>query len=729
MSISRVKALEMTQQRPVVVATPPAEKISDYFGMNVFNREAMKAFIPAGAYKKLIQAIDKGEKISESLADITASAMKNWAMERGATHYTHWFQPIRGTTAEKHDSFFELSPGGEAIEKFKGSTLVQQEPDASSFPSGGLRNTFEARGYTAWDPTSPAFLFDIGSVRTLCIPSIFVSYTGEALDYKAPLLKSMELLDQAATKVCQYFDRNVTRVTATLGAEQEFFLIDRALFNARPDLVMTGKTVMGQSPSRGQQLSDHYFGSIPARVTRFMQEFEIEALKLGIPITTRHNEVAPGQYECAPSFEDVNLATDHNLLLMDVMRKVSAKHGFKVLFHEKPFAGINGSGKHNNWSMSTNTGINLLSPTSKARENLQFLTFFVNTLKAVHRHADILRAAIASPGNDFRLGANEAPPAIISAFIGSQLSAVLENFENTANVEVGKGENMYIKLGIDKIPPILKDNTDRNRTSPFAFTGNKFELRAVGSLANNAAPMTVLNAIVAAQLQEFAQEVDGLVEKGEKKEIAITQVLRRYVTEAKAIVFEGDGYSQEWVEEAAKRGLSNLRTTPEALEVYGRPEVLEFFEKLGIFTPSELKARQEILLEGYILQTQIESRSLCDLAQNHIVPAAVKYQNQLITNLQGLQSLGVDVSEDARLDTIHRISRYVNQITTNVKEMAKARKAANEMEDTLEMAKAYCFEVKEKYFEPVRYACDKLELLVDDEVWPMVKYREMLFVR
>lgn len=728
MSIARIKALEMTQNRPVVSVDPPSDKISDYFGENVFGKEAMKAYIPGEAFKKLSKAIERGEKIGEELADITASAMKTWATERGVTHYTHWFQPLRGTTAEKHDSFFELSPSGEAIEKFKGSTLVQQEPDASSFPSGGLRNTFEARGYTAWDPTSPAFIFDVGSTKTLCIPSIFVSYTGEALDYKAPLLKSLEMLDKAATKVCQYFDRNVTKVTATLGAEQEFFLIDRAFFNARPDLVMTGRTVMGEAPSRGQQLDDHYFGSIPSRVARFMQEFEIEALKLGIPVSTRHNEVAPGQYECAPSFEDVNMAVDHNLLLMDVMRKVSSKHGFKVLFHEKPFADINGSGKHNNWSMSTDTGVNLLGPSSKARENLQFLTFFVNTIKATHRYADLIRASIASSGNDFRLGANEAPPAIISVFIGSQLSKVLDDFESTANVQVEKGDNMYIKLGIDKIPPILKDNTDRNRTSPFAFTGNKFELRAVGSSANNASPMTVLNTIVAAQLQEFKAEVDELIAGGEKKELAITKVLRRYVTESKSVIFEGDGYSDDWTKEAERRGLKNLKTTPEALEVYGKPEVKEFFAKHNIYTVPELEARQEILLENYILKVQIESRSIGDLAQNHIVPAAIKYQNQLIKNLKGLKEIGVDISDDLRMETIQKISGHINTITDNVKKMVRARKAANELEDTLEMAKAYCFDVRE-YFEPIRHACDKLELLVDDSLWPMPKYREMLFVR
>lgn len=728
MSNPRLKALEITQMRPVVSAEPPSDKISDYFGERVFGQEAMKAYIPSDAFKKLSRAIDKGEKIDTNLADVVASAMKTWATERGVTHYTHWFQPLRGTTAEKHDSFFELSPSGEAIEKFKGSTLVQQEPDASSFPSGGLRNTFEARGYTAWDPTSPAFIFDVGTIKTLCIPSIFVSYTGEALDYKAPLLKSLELLDEAATKVCQYFDRNVTKVVATLGAEQEFFLVDRAFFNARPDLVMTGRTVMGQAPSRGQQLDDHYFGSIPSRVARFMQDFEIEALRLGIPVSTRHNEVAPGQYECAPSFEDVNLAVDHNLLLMDVMRKVSARHGLKVLFHEKPFADINGSGKHNNWSMSTNTGVNLLGPSTKAKENLQFLTFFVNTLKATHKYADIIRASIASSGNDFRLGANEAPPAIISAFIGSQLSKVLEDFENTASVEVEKGDNMYIKLGIDKIPPILKDNTDRNRTSPFAFTGNKFELRAVGSSANNASPMTALNTVVAAQLRDFRTEVDELIKGGKKKELAITEVLRRYVTECKSIIFEGDGYSDDWVEEAKKRGLNNLKTTPEALAVYSDKEVVKLFEDLRIYTASELAARQEILLENYVMKVQIESRSLGDLAQNHIVPAAVKYQNELIDNLKGLKELGINVSSDLRMETIHKISEHINTITENVKAMVKERKKANESETTMAMAEAYCFQVS-RYFEPIRTACDKLELLVDDTVWPMPKYREMLFVR
>jgi glutamine synthetase len=724
----RFSVLEQAQNRQRVSVTAPSEKISDYFGVNVLDNEKLRVVLSSQAFKQLQKCINDGEKISSTLADIVASAMKNWAISRGVTHYTHWFQPLRGTTAEKHDSFFQKSfDNSPSLEQFKGAQLIQQEPDASSFPSGGLRNTFEARGYSAWDPTSPAFIFEVDNVKTLCIPSLFVSYKGEALDYKTPLLKSLALLNKAALPVCRYFDRNIDKVTATIGAEQEFFLVDKALFNARPDLLLVGKTVLGHSPARGQQLDDHYFGAIPSRVKLFMKDFEIESLKLGIPLMTRHNEVAPGQYECAPIFEDANLSTDHNLLMMDVMRILANKHNFEVIFHEKPFAGINGSGKHNNWSLSTNTGVNLLSPSSKAKANLQFLVFFVNTIKAVHDYADLMRASIASAGNDYRLGANEAPPAIFSVFIGTQLSAVLDEIENNSTIQLGKGDNMYIKLGIDKIPSILMDNTDRNRTSPFAFTGNKFEFRAVGSTANNSSPITVLNTIMANQLNEFRKEVDAASENGSKKELVIIDVLRKYIKASKAVRFEQDGYADDWVKEAKKRGLSNLKTTPEALEVYLRPKMKDIFIKNNIFTDSEILARQEILVENYIMQVQIESRVLGDLAQNHVIPIAIKYQNELIKNVQGLQSLGLKDKNDMRLKTLEKISKHINTIISEVKNMILARKKANELASQ-KAAYAYCNEVK-PHFEVIRRACDKLELLIDDELWTLPKYREMLFIR
>ncbi len=711
--------------RDVPVVTAPSNKVSDYYGTNVFGLEAMRANLSTDVFKKVNRAIVEGSKIDEDTADAVASAMKSWAISKGSTHYTHWFQPLTGATAEKHDAFFDVLPNGSAIEKFKGSALVQQEPDASSFPSGGIRNTFEARGYTAWAPTSPAFIF--GS--TLCIPTVFVSYTGEALDYKAPLLKALGLVDKAATAVCQYFDKEITRVTATLGAEQEYFLVDRALYMARPDLMMAGRTVFGHSPAKGQQLEDHYFGSIPTRVLAFMQDFEYEALKLGMPIRTRHNEVAPSQFECAPTFEEVNLAIDHNLLLMDLMEKVAEKHNFKVLFHEKPFAGINGSGKHNNWSLGTNTGRNLLGPSSRPKENLMFLTFFINVIKAVHGYADLLRASIASSGNEHRLGANEAPPAIVSIFIGSQLGKVLDDLESKGEIKVDKGENMYRNLGIDKIPNILLDNTDRNRTSPFAFTGNKFEFRAVGSSANSANPMTVLNTIVGNQLIEFRKEVDSMIEKGEKKEVAIINVLRRYISEAKSIVFEGNGYSDEWKEEAARRGLKNIASTPEALDVYVDEHSVKLFEKYGIFSHRELEARHEIMLENYIKKIQIESRVIGDLALNHVIPTAVKYQNVLTGNLKAMKDVGIEgVHTQNMVDTVKKMSEYINTMLTSVESMTEARKKANNTDDTRQKAVLYNGEVK-SYFDKIRYCVDKLELLVDDEDWPLVKYREMLLVR
>ncbi|MFN4123839.1 MAG: glutamine synthetase III [Flavobacteriales bacterium] len=729
MATIRFLALDALIKREPVIPGDDFEKISNYFGSSVFNDPAMREYLSKEAYEKVRAAMDHGSKIDRSIADQVASGMKAWAMNHGATHYTHWFQPLTGATAEKHDAFFEPIEGGMAIENFSGSNLIQQEPDASSFPSGGIRNTFEARGYTAWDPTSPAFVIN----GTLCIPTIFVSYTGEALDYKTPLLKALHALDKAATEVCQYFDKNVTKVTATLGWEQEYFLIDAALYHARPDLEMTGRTLFGHSPAKGQQLEDHYFGSIPARITAYMREFEEECLRLGIPIRTRHNEVAPNQYECAPIFEEANLAVDHNQLLMDVMAKVARRHHFRVLFHEKPFAGINGSGKHNNWSMSTNTGKNLLSPGKTPKNNLMFLTFFINTLKAVHDYADLLRASIASAGNDHRLGANEAPPAIISAFIGSQLSAVLEELEK--KVKPGKmtpDEKTELKLNIGKIPEILLDNTDRNRTSPFAFTGNKFELRAVGSSANCSSSMTVINTIVAQQLKEFKKDVDQLIEKkGLGKDEAIFQTLRKYITASKNIIFEGNGYSEEWVKEAASRGLNNRKTTPEALVGMIDAKSIKVFEDNDVMTKREIHARYDIQLEAYSKRIQIESRVMGDLALNHIIPTALKYQSLLINNVQGLKSIYDEKTfkklAAAQIEMITEISERVSTIQKAVFDMIEQRKVANKLSDAMKHAVAYCEKVQ-PYFETIRYNADKLELLVDDEMWCLPKYREMLFI-
>ncbi|GHA58745.1 glutamine synthetase III family protein [Pontibacter akesuensis] len=728
MAILRFKALEIVSQRKVEEVSLPSPKISDYFGENVFTKDALRSTMSSQNYKRLLRTIDTGDKVDRELADAVAAAMKTWATSKGATHYTHWFQPLTGATAEKHDSFFDLTSDGEAIESFKGSALVQQEPDASSFPSGGIRNTFEARGYSAWDPSSPAFLIENASTKTLCIPTIFVSYTGEALDYKTPLLKSLKLLNDAAVPVCQYFDKEVTKVNTTLGIEQEYFLVDKALYEARPDLVVSGRTLFGHSPAKGQQLEDHYFGSIPGRVHAYMLEFEKEALRLGIPLRTRHNEVAPHQFECAPTFEDANLAVDHNQLLMDIMGRVADRHNLKVLLHEKPFKGVNGSGKHNNWAMSTSTGVNLLSPGKRPKENLQFLTFFINTIMAVHKHADLLRSSIASASNDHRLGANEAPPAIVSVFIGQQLTAILDEFERTSKVPIEKGDNMYLKLGIDRIPEVLRDNTDRNRTSPFAFTGNKFEFRAVGSSANSSSPMTVLNTIVADQLFEFRQSVEELINnKGMKKEIAIIQVLRDYVAASKAIRFEGNGYSKEWEDEAATRGLSNIKSTPLALDVLASKEVKDIFTKHQIFTEVELEARHEILLEEYVKKIQIESRVMGDLAVNHVVPTAIAYQNKLIQNVRGLKEIGLeDAYTDSTIEAIKTMSRHITAIQKNVNEMIEARKVANKIDDPRERAIMYNERIF-GFFDTIRYSVDKLELMVDDEDWPLVKYRELLF--
>jgi glutamine synthetase len=720
MAYLRFKALEQVQNRQEVRVEAPSNKVSDFFGENSFDQEKMRASLSPDIFKKVKHAIDNGLKIDADAADVVASAAKAWAMSKGITHYTHWFQPLTGATAEKHDSFFDASSG---IEKLKGATLVQQEPDASSFPNGGIRSTFEARGYTAWDPSSPIFILG----RTLCIPTVFVSYTGEALDYKAPLLKAVEAVDAAAVKVCQLFDRNINKVVPSLGCEQEYFVIDRSLHDARPDLVMSGRSVFGHNPARGQQLDDHYFGSIPSRVYDYMKDFEIEALKLGIPVTTRHNEVAPGQFEVAPLYEEINIATDHNQLLMDVMNRVAVKHKLKVLFHEKPFAGLNGNGKHNNWSLITNTGVNLFQPSSSARENLQFLTFFVCTIKAVHDNAELLRASIASAGNDFRLGANEAPPAIMSVFIGTQLTEVLDEIETNGNIKVGKGDNMYMKLGIDKIPEIILDNTDRNRTSPFAFTGNKFEFRAVGSDENVAAPMTVLNLIMSNTLHEFLVHVEKDIAKGTDKKLAIMNVLRKFIKDSSKVRFEGDGYSEGWVKEAKKRGLANVKDTPRALDAFLSKKTVDLYQKFNILSKLELEARNEIKLENYIMKVQIESRSMGDLAHNHIIPTAIKYQNKLIENANGLKDLKLD-NKHVKL-TIDNVSRYLKVVMTEVDEMIDERRRVNKIGDLRKKAIAYCDDVKGKYFDKIRDAVDHLELLVDDEDWPLPKYREMLFIK
>ncbi len=731
MSNSRLNAIEKAQSREIIHPSLPSVKASDYFATYVFHDEVMQHYMPGDAYKSVKNAIKLGTKIDRGIADLVASAMKSWAMEKGANSYTHWFQPLTGATAEKHDSFFMPTGNFKAIEAFGADALVQQEPDASSFPSGGIRQTFEARGYTAWDPSSPAFIIERGDGKTLCIPTIFISYTGEALDYKAPLLKSMAFLENSALPIVNMFDRHATKVQATLGWEQEYFLIDEALYFARPDLVLAGRTLLGHAPAKGQQLEDHYFGSIPDRVYAYMLDFEQEAHKLGIPIRTRHNEVAPSQFECAPMFEEVNVAVDHNQLLMDLMQRVAAKHNLYALFHEKPFAGVNGSGKHNNWSMSTDTGKNLLSPGKTPRTNLLFLTFFVNVIKAVYEHADLLRAAIASASNDHRLGANEAPPAIISVFIGEHLQSVLEEVvDKVTSEKMDHDKTDELKLDIhNRIPDVLLDNTDRNRTSPFAFTGNKFEFRAVGSSANCSFPMMILNAIVGNQLKQFKTDVDQYIKGGEEKEAAVLRVLKLYITSSKDILFAGDNYSQEWAAEAEKRGLSNVKTTPHALDFLISDKAKEVLVGNGIFTERELEARYEIFHENYVKRIQIEGRLLGELAMDYVIPAAIEYQNKLIQNVKGLKDLGMDVSayktqEKILLD----ISAHIAGIVDKVALMVEARKAANEIHHAHEMSVAYCEKVL-PYFDQIRVHCDKLEEILDDELWRLPKYRELLFIK
>ena len=726
MSTLRFDALKTSMNRIPVKYDVDINRSSIY-GSNVFDLHKMQNFLAKTTYKKLLETINKNHTIQRDIADQIAVAMKDWAISKGATHYTHWFQPLTGSTAEKHDAFFEITNSGQGIEQFEGKQLVQQEPDASSFPNGGIRNTFEARGYTAWDPTSPAFIF--GS--TLCIPTVFVAYTGEALDYKTPLLRALNAVDSSATLVARYFDKNVRKVSASLGWEQEYFLIDKSLAISRPDIELTGRTLLGHSSAKGQQLDDHYFGTIPTRALNFMRDLEMESVLLGIPVKTRHNEVAPNQFELAPIYEEANLAVDHNSLLMDLMKKVAERHHFKVLFHEKPFAGVNGSGKHNNWSLKTDQGVNLLAPGKTPMSNLQFLTFFINTIKAVCDNEELLRASIASASNDHRLGANEAPPAIMSVFIGAQLTKVLGELEGVTKGKLSPEEKTDLKLNVvGKIPEILLDNTDRNRTSPFAFTGNKFEFRAVGSMANCANPMTVLNSIVAKQLIEFKAETDELIDKkGLKKDEAIFNILREYIKKSKAILFEGNGYSESWQKEAKKRGLSNNKNTPNALKVKIDPKTIDLYKYLNVMNKIEIEARYEIELEEYIHRIQIEGRVLGDIARNHIIPTAVKYQNILINNVRGLKDIyGKEFNKYAseQLILITDISKYIEAINSEVTNMTDERKKANIIEESTKKAQAYCNKVK-PLFDKIRYSCDKLELLIDDELWPLAKYRELLF--
>lgn len=729
MSTKRFKAIEYVLQRAVKEVNPISKKPSEYFASQVFNDATMKAALSTNVYQRLRDAIENGIGIENDIADAVATAMKAWAISKGATHFTHWFQPLSGVTAEKHEAFFGLDDYGNIIEKFKGSELAQQEPDASSFPSGGLRTTFEARGYTAWDPSSPAFILDIEGNKTMCIPTIFVSYTGEALDYKTPLLKALNTLDKAATDVCEIFNKDVKRVSATLGPEQEYFLIDKAFFYARPDLLMTGRTLFGKALEEGQTVIDHYFGAIPARAHAFMVDFEQEALKLGIPVQTRHNEVAPSQFECATIFEEANLAVDHNVLLMDVMERIADKHHLKVLFHEKPFAQLNGSGKHANWSLALEGNKNLLAPSSKAKENLQFLTFFICTIKAVHDYADLLRASFASSGNEYRLGEHEAPPPVISIFIGSELYAVLEELEKKSTIRFKKGDNIYMKLGINKIPPIILDNTDRNRTSPFAFTGNKFELRAVGASDNCASAMTILNALVAHQLIQFKKAFDKQAPKVEKKEVAIIRILREYIKEAKNILFEGDNYGEAWQEEAKQRGLSSIHSTPQALDAYIQEKNIALFTQHGIMSERELKARYFILLSNYSKQIHGESQTLETCVLDDVIPVAITYQNHLIQNVKGLKELGLE--EEAysfALHLIQELSNHIRRLHELIQAMKLARQEAAQIKDEREKAEAYENQVK-KYLETIRTLIDTLEEKIDDTFWPFLKYRELLLIK
>ena len=729
MSKMRFFALqELANRRPVQIEYP-SQKLSEYYGAHVFDRKKMQEFLPSEAYKAVINAIEKGIPFNREMADMIANGMKSWAKTFNVTHYTHWFQPLTDGTAEKHDGFIEFDEDGDVIERFSGKLLIQQEPDASSFPNGGIRNTFEARGYTAWDVSSPAFIVD----KTLCIPTIFISYTGEALDYKTPLLKALAAVDKAATSVCKMFTPDVKRVYANLGWEQEYFLVDTALYNARPDLCITGRTLMGHSSPKDQQLDDHYFGSIPSRVTNFMKELEIECHKLGIPVKTRHNEAAPNQFELAPIFEDVNLANDHNQLVMDLMKRIATKHNFTVLLHEKPFKGVNGSGKHNNWSLCTDTGINLFSPTKTAEGNMLFLTFVVNVLMMVYKNQDLLRASIVSAGNSHRLGAAEAPPAILSIFLGGHLSKMLDEVaENLGDAKLTAEKKQALQLGISRIPAILLDNTDRNRTSPFAFTGNRFEFRAAGSSANCAASMIVINAAMAHQLNEFKAQIDALVNEGMEQEEALYKVLKETIIASRNIRFEGDGYSEEWREEAARRGLTNICHVPEALMKFNSPQSRNVLIGEKIFNENELNCRIEVELEKYTKKVQIESRIIGDLAINHIVPTAVTYQNRLLENLRGLREtftpeeyeiLGAD-----RKELVKEIQEHILAIKRLVNEMTEARKVANHLGSQVEKAFSYEENVS-PYLAKIREHIDELEMEIDDEIWPLPKYRELLFTK
>ena len=729
MSTLRFRVVEKAVQAKPLEVPAPKERPGEYFGKYVFNREKMFKYLPSTVFARLIDAMDNGAALDRQIADAVAEGMKKWASELGATHYTHWFQPLTEGTAEKHDAFVEHDGKGGMMEEFSGKLLVQQEPDASSFPNGGIRNTFEARGYSAWDPSSPVFVVD----DTLCIPTIFIAYTGESLDYKAPLLKALRAVNKAAVDVCHYFDPNVKKVMAYLGWEQEYFLVDEGLYAARPDLLLTGRTLMGHEASKNQQLEDHYFGAIPTRVAAFMKDLEIQALELGIPVKTRHNEVAPNQFELAPIFEECNLAVDHNMLIMSLMRKVARTHGFRVLLHEKPFKGVNGSGKHNNWSLGTDTGTLLMAPGKTPEENLRFITFIVNTLMAVYRHNGLLKASIMSATNAHRLGANEAPPAIISSFLGSQLSKVLDHMEESATDElISLGGKHGMKLDIPQIPELLIDNTDRNRTSPFAFTGNRFEFRAVGSEANCASAMIALNTAVAEQLTEFKKEVDELIEKGEPKISAIIQVVRKYIKLSKPIRFDGNGYSDEWKEEAARRGLDCETSCPVIFDQYLTEDSVRMFESAGVMTRKELEARNEVKWETYTKKIQIEARVLGDLVMNHIVPVAIEYQSKLIDNVYKMKQ--IFPAEEAEklsaenLAIIRKIAEHTSYIKEHVDTMVEARKVANKITD--ERAKAVEYHDKiTPMLEQIRYHIDKLELIVDDQMWTLPKYRELLFIR
>ncbi|RHO73026.1 glutamine synthetase type III [Parabacteroides sp. AF48-14] len=728
MSKLRFRVVESAFKKRAAEVPAPAERPSDYFGQNVFNRAKMFKYLPEKAYERITDCIDNGAPLDRETADAVAAGMKKWAIEMGATHYTHWFHPLTEGTAEKHDAFVEHDGKGGMVEEFSGKLLVQQEPDASSFPNGGIRNTFEARGYSAWDPSSPAFI--VGD--TLCIPTIFIAYTGESLDYKVPLLKSLEAVNKAATEVCHYFNPDVKKVYSYLGWEQEYFLVDEGLYAARPDLLLTGRTLMGHESSKNQQLEDHYFGAIPTRVMEFMKDLEIEALKLGIPLKTRHNEVAPNQFELAPIYEECNLANDHNLLVMALMRKISRKHGFRVLLHEKPFKGVNGSGKHNNWSLGTDTGILLMAPGKTPEDNLRFITFIVNVLMAVYRHNGLLKASISSATNAHRLGANEAPPAIISSFLGAQISEVLEHLEKSEPENLMLAGKQGLKLDVARIPELFIDNTDRNRTSPFAFTGNRFEFRAVGSEANCASAMLVLNAAVAEQLKIFKAEVDAKIADGKETFAAILEVIRKDIKTCKAIHFDGNGYSDEWKAEAARRGLDCETSVPVIFDNYLKESSIKMFESTGVMTRKELEARNEVKWETYTKKIQIEARVLGDIAMNHIIPTATTYQTSLIDNVYKMKDLfpadKAAVLSSRNLEIIEDIAHRTNFIKEKVDEMIEARKVANKIENEREKAIAYHDNIV-PMLEAIRYHIDKLELVVDDQIWTLPKYRELLFIR